>query len=260
MHHPSRRLDLQSLLAIRPISPNHSLDLIDNLYLTGDHSTDLMTTGAFMIHLLIPKPTPMDKIDIIAAQFKDTSKQGIHTSPDQQQHIITLDSMNNTFDTTFLDDEQIASGTYVTSPHLDGTPHAHVVTLPTFSPAAYGLTLLASRQLRWTTNIPQTSIPSWIPDSLHQSLLNQSPTVTRANVDRMLPAKDTCTIYSKEFRGLNAIVAFGLFRAAVIPTLYRYLFAVEHMQHNSTATSVDQLSRPTQALLHAMDSVQPARD
>jgi hypothetical protein len=68
--------------------------------------------------------------------------------------MITFNNMNNTFDNTFLDDEQITSGTYVTSPHLEGTPHAHVVTLPTFSPSASGLTLLASRQLRWTNNIP----------------------------------------------------------------------------------------------------------
>ena len=65
--------------------------------------------------------------------------------------MMTFDSMTNNFDTTFLDDETIASGTYVTSPHLEVTPHAHVVTLPTFSPASYGLTLLARRQLRWTT-------------------------------------------------------------------------------------------------------------
>jgi len=108
--------------------------------------------------------------------------------------MMTADNVNNTFDTTFLDDEQIASGIYVTSPHLEGPPHAHVVTLPTFSPTAYGLTRLASRQLRWTTNIPQTNIPTWILDSLRQPLLNQTPTVTRTNVDRMLPAKDTCTI------------------------------------------------------------------
>jgi len=81
-------------------------------------------------------------------------KQGIHTSPDQLQQMITVDNMNNTFDTTFLDDEQIASGTYVTSPHLEGTPHARVVTLPTFSTMAYVLILLAIRRLRWTTNIP----------------------------------------------------------------------------------------------------------
>ena len=168
--------------------------------------------------------------------------------------------MNNTNDTTFLDDEQIASGTYVTSQHLEGTPHAHVVTLPTFSSAAYELTLLASRQLRWTTNIPQTSIPSWITDSLRQPVLNQSPTVTIANVERLLLAKDTCTIYSKEFQGLNATIAFRIFRAATIMTLYIYLSTVEHIQQNNTATSVDQLSQPTQALLHALDSVQPVGD
>jgi hypothetical protein len=157
--------------------------LIDNLDLTGVHSTDSMTTSAFMIHLLIPEPTSDVTINIVAAQLEDMIKQGIHTSPEQLHQMITVDNMNNTYDTTFLDDEHIASGTYVTSQHMEGTPHAHVVTLPTFSPAAYGLTLLASRQLRWTTNIPHTSIPSWIPYSLRQPLLSQTPTVARANVD-----------------------------------------------------------------------------
>jgi hypothetical protein len=50
--------------------------------------------------------------------------------------VMTVDTMKNTFDTTFLDDEQIASGTCVTSLHMEGTPDAHVATLPTFSPAA----------------------------------------------------------------------------------------------------------------------------
>ena len=157
--------------------------------------------------------------------------------------------MNNTYDTIFLDDEQIASGTCVTSHHMEGTPHAHVVTLPTFSSGTYGLTLLASRRLRWTTNIPQTNIPSWIPDSLRQPLLSQTPTITKANVDRMLPAKDTCTIYNKEFRGLSATVAFRIFRAVTIQTLHIYLDAVEHKQQNNNATSLDQLSQPTQAIL-----------
>ena len=43
-----------------------------------------------------------------------------------------------------------------------------------------------------------------------------------------------------------------------ILTLHRYLSAIEHRQQNSIATTVDQLSQPTQALLQAMDSVQPA--
>jgi len=46
IHHPWRRLDLQSPLALRPISHAHSPDLIDNMYLTGLHSTDSATTSA----------------------------------------------------------------------------------------------------------------------------------------------------------------------------------------------------------------------
>ncbi len=53
-------------------------------------------------------------------------------------------------------------------------------------------------------------------------------------------------------------MAFRIFRAAAILTLYRNLSAVEHRHQNNTATSVDQLSQPTQALLQAMDSGQPA--
>jgi hypothetical protein len=59
--------------------------------------------------------------------------------------MMTVDAITDTFDMSYLDDEPIVSGTYVASPHLEGTPHAHVVTLLTFSQATYGLTLLASR-------------------------------------------------------------------------------------------------------------------
>ncbi len=135
----------------------------------------------------------------------------------------------------------------------------HLISFPTFLPATNGLVLLASRQLRWSINLPQTSVPFHILDSLRQPL-KQTQTIARANVDRLLPAKDTCTIYNNEFQGLTAIVAFRLFRAAAILTIYRRLSVVEHMQQNSTATSIDQLSQPTQALLHALDSVQPAGD
>ena len=34
IHHPSRRLYLQSPLALHSITPDHSPDLIDNMYLT----------------------------------------------------------------------------------------------------------------------------------------------------------------------------------------------------------------------------------
>jgi hypothetical protein len=82
--------------------------------------------------------------------------------------------------------------------------------------------------------------------------------ITIANVDRLTSAKDTCTIHIPVFQGVSVIVAFRIFRAATILTLHRYLSAVEHRQQNNIATTVDPMSQPTQALLQAMDSVQPA--
>ena len=143
---------------------------------------------------------------------------------------MTIGPIMDTRDSTFLDDEPIASGTYLTSKHLEGTLHARVITLPTFTPATYGLTLLASRQLRWTTILPRASIPNWILDNLMQPLINQSPTITRANVDRLTSAKDTCTIHSPAFQSVSTIVAYKIFRALVILTLHRYLSALEHRQ------------------------------
>jgi hypothetical protein len=154
IHHPSRRLDLQSPLALRPISPAHSPDLVDNAYLTGVHSADSATTSAFTVHLYIPESTPDDITNIIAAQLEDMQKQGIQTSPDHLGTIMTIGLIMDTPDSTFLDDESIASGTCPTSKHLEEIPHAHVITLPTFTPATYGRTLLASRQMRWTTTLP----------------------------------------------------------------------------------------------------------
>jgi hypothetical protein len=49
---------------------------------------------------------------------------------------------------------------------------------------------------------------------MRKVLLNQTPTITRENVDRLLPTNDTCTRHINEFRGLAAIMAFKLFRAA----------------------------------------------
>ena len=144
---------------------------------------------------------------------------------------MTIDATTDTHDTTFLDDNRNASGTYVTSPHLEGTPHAHIVTIPTcLSSATYGLTLLASRQLRWTSTLPCTCIPTWIPDNLRKLLLNHIPTITRANVVRLLQAKDTCTIHIHEFQGHTALTAFKLFRALAILTVCRRLTKVKHKQ------------------------------
>jgi len=79
-------------------------------------------------------------------------------------------------------------------------------------------------------------------------MLNQTPTITITNDDRLLPAKDACTIQGDKFRGLTTIMAFKIFAAATILALYRHLSAVEHIQHTSSATSIDQLSQQTQVI------------
>jgi hypothetical protein len=79
IHYPSQRLDLQIPLALRSISADHSPDLIDNMYLTGVHSTDSATTIAFMIHLYIQDSTADDTTNIIAAQLEDKHKQRMQT-------------------------------------------------------------------------------------------------------------------------------------------------------------------------------------
>jgi len=128
---------------------------------------------------------------------------------------------------TILDDEPIASGTYIASTHMESVPHAHIVTLPTYSPSTDGLILLVSRQLRWAGILPTDSIPNWLPDNLRKPLLNQIPIITRVNTDRLVLANNTYTIHRREFHGLSARIALGLFRASAI-TLYRYMLTVEH--------------------------------
>ena len=66
LHHPSRRLDLQSPLALNPITQNHTPQLIDNLYLTGVYSNDSATTNAFIFYIYIPKASANDIATILS--------------------------------------------------------------------------------------------------------------------------------------------------------------------------------------------------
>jgi hypothetical protein len=111
---------------------------------------------------------------------------------------MTVDPITDTYPTTYANDDHIAPCMHITSPRPEGVPYARIVTLPTFFSTTYGLTLLASRQLRWTSNILATNIPTWIPNSLRKPLLNQVPTVTRSIVDKLIHAKDTCTVHTHD--------------------------------------------------------------
>jgi len=86
-----------------------------------------------------------------------------------------------------LDDEPITSTTQITPTHLDTCPF-FTVTLPTYSPAVYGLLLLASRQTRWTTSIPDALIPTSIANNIRQTLFQQIPTVIRSNTKDTKPS------------------------------------------------------------------------
>ena len=117
---------------------------------------------------------------------------------------------------------------------------------------------MASRQLRWTYNIPENYITTWLPHTLRKALLAQTPTLTRKNVNKLNTAKDTCTIHSHDFQGLTTHSAYNPFRAAAILTLQKDITTIEHKHQSQTTTSLDKLSQPTQALLQALDSIQPA--
>ena len=115
---------------------------------------------------------------------------------------MTLHPLVEAHHATYLDDERLSQTTTMLSPHMEGIPHAYIVTTPTFSPATYGLTLLTSKQLRWKANIQDEYIHAKLPENLRKSLLAQVPTITRKNVDKPNNAKDICTIHCHEFQGL----------------------------------------------------------
>jgi hypothetical protein len=257
IHHPTRRLDLQSPLALAPISPSHTPKLIDNLCLTGVYLNDSATTSAFLIYIYIHKATPEDISNILCKQLEEMQKNNVMSPTDTYINSITVHLLTDTFHITYLVVEHISHATTMISEHLKDVPHAYIITAPTFHLTTYGLTLLASRQLRWTYNIPETYIPTYLPETLRKAILAETPTITRKHVNKPNTANDTCTIYNHDFQGLTPHSAYNLFRGAAILTLHKHITTIEHKHQNQTTTSLDKLSQPTQALLQALDSIQP---
>ena len=184
--------------------------------------------------------------------------EGILNPADNLISNMTAHPLTDTLHTTHLDDERISHTTTKISPHLEGTPHAYIITTPKFSHATYGMTLMANRQLRWTATIPTECIDDKLPEDLRKTMLAQVQTITRKNVDKTIAAKNTCTIHSQEFQDLSATTAFNLSRAETIQTLHKHLTEVSHRHQNKIANTLDNLSQATQALLEALDLVQPS--
>jgi len=76
LYHPSHRLDLQSPLALTPISLNHSPEFIDNLYLTCVYSNESATTSAFLLYIYIPKASSDDIANILSMELDEIQRNG----------------------------------------------------------------------------------------------------------------------------------------------------------------------------------------
>jgi hypothetical protein len=96
-------------------------------------------------------------------QLNEMQKAGVLNPVDDYTDTVAVHPLVDTHLTTYLDDERLIHAATMLSPHLEGIPHAYIVTTPIFSSATYGLNLLASRQLRWITNIREEYIHTKLP-------------------------------------------------------------------------------------------------
>ncbi len=118
---------------------------------------------------------------------------------------------------TKYDDEHISSNTHLLNPSV---PYRHTITVPRTSPRTYRLTLLANRQVPWTTGILDTYVPTGLNSDLRHTLLKQTPTITKASTTIVKPARDLCNIYCLAFHGLTATSCYKLFRTRHLPLYY----------------------------------------
>ena len=139
--HPNNRLYLQSPLALAATNTNTPPNLLNNYYITGTHSDDSTTDNAFTLYYQQPNARPQD----ILLYLTEMQTQGHIIDPSSIPNIATVHNRTCPPYHTELDDEHIHSHTLIIDPNI---PYLHVITLPTHSLLTYGLTLLASRQVR----------------------------------------------------------------------------------------------------------------
>ena len=83
-------------------------------------------------------------------QLTKMQTQGHTTDPSSLLNIATIQSLTCPPYRTGLDDETIHTNTLLIDPNI---PYLHIITLPTHSQSTYCLTLLASKQVRWSVSI-----------------------------------------------------------------------------------------------------------
>jgi len=84
LHHPSARQDFKGSLALTPLSPAHSLVLIEDQYLTGVHSAKDPNTNTYIIFMYLPHDADHKTIikPILINQLVHMQSAGLLTSPD----------------------------------------------------------------------------------------------------------------------------------------------------------------------------------
>jgi len=190
------------------------------MYLTGIHSGQDPNAITYKIFLFLPHEDPPGQALklILTNQLTKMHQTGLPTSS------LGLETAYVEAITTHpvppeLDDLPIVTTIAVIPTQLDLCPYAFNITLPTFSPMAYGLLLLASRQVKWTATIPDTLLPYNIPNNIRTLILQQVPTVIRAHTKPPPLSRDSCTITSPAFTTLTPLESYRYFRASALHTL-----------------------------------------
>ncbi len=155
---------------------------VDNYYIIGIHSTTSANDNKFNIYLFLSNDydSDSDLLELLQVQLKSMDSAGYPTSTSGLEHLMIV-AISNTPPNYELDDEPIHNTTNFLPASLTEHPYKYNLTLPTNSPASYGLLFFASRQVKWTASIPETSIPTYFPVDIRRSLLHQIPTIIRIN-------------------------------------------------------------------------------
>jgi hypothetical protein len=84
LYHPSPRHDLQSPLAVTPLSPSHSPVLIENQYLAAVHSAKDPNVSTYTIFMYLPHDADHNTSipTILTTQLTHMQSAGLPTSPE----------------------------------------------------------------------------------------------------------------------------------------------------------------------------------
>jgi hypothetical protein len=227
------------------LSPAHNPVLLENQYLTGLHSAKDPNISTYKIYIYLPhdidhKPTILT---ILSNQLVQMQTAGHPKSPEGMDALQVQE--NSTYPVCpELDDKPITSTTEVIPTQFRICPYSFTLTLPTFNSASYGLLLLASKQARWSSNIPEALIPQTISQPIRQALIQQMPTTIRSNTKAQKLARDIWCITSLAFTSHRATECYRIFKAYALYTAYKIITSAEYRYQHERAASAAELSPP----------------